>query len=38
MPAKRTNNNFADPGERSVLRPPQQDDNVSRDDPNVNFV
>ena len=28
---------LADPGERSVLRPPQQDDNVSRDDPNVNF-
>ena len=38
MPAKRTNNNFADPGERSVFRPQQQDDNVSRDDPNVNFV
>ena len=35
---QKNNNNFADPGERSVLRPPQQDDNVSRDDPNVNFV
>ena len=38
MPAKRTNINFADPVERSVFRPQQQDDNVSRDDPNVNFV
>ena len=38
MLAKKTNNNFADPGERSVFQPQQQGDNVSRDDPNVNFV
>ena len=35
---QKTNNNFADPGERSVFQPQQQGDNVSRDDPNVNFV